>query len=146
MGEIKSRDKDWAGVENMLCRVDDFQPTTPRVGARGMLTLTCLEKRGTWEPGTQATVLHKLDYANLCAALIERGVADDELAVVVWSKRYSYRWARWLSAFMPRMTVVIFKKRSLELLFDDSLEPNLRGLERHKATVWVAEFRPYVLT
>lgn len=145
MGDLIHRDSDWAAFDGLMCRVDDFQPFYKWFGPRGILTLTCIEK-GQSEAPFRAAVLHKLDYENLRAAMIERGVADDEEAIIVWTKTYYYTYAKLLKAFMPRMVVMIFKKRSLQLLMDNSLEPALRGMERHKAELPVAEWTPHPLT
>lgn len=150
-----SRDRDWVGVEGMLCRVDKFLPADNIIGRkaslfhwgpRGIVKLTCLEERGALPPGSLGAVFHKLDYTNLHAAIIERGVADDEEAVIVWSRTYSYFWARWLSPFMPRMVVLIFKKRSLRLLLEKDFEPELSGEARFLAEMWVKEWKPHALS
>ena len=144
MGDLIHRDSDWAAFDGLMCRVDDFQPLEG-FGPRGILTLTCIE-RGPNEAPFRASVFHKLDAAHLRAALIERGVADDEEAIIVWTKTYYYAYAKLFKAFMPRMVVMIFKKRSLQLLMDNSLEPELRGVERLKAELPVAEWKPHPLT
>ena len=139
----------------MHCRVDKFLPANDirwrktslfQWAPRGIVELTCLEKSNALPPGTLGAVFHKLDYANLHAAIIERGVAQDEEAVIVWSRKYSFFWARWLSPFMPRLVVMIFKKRSWRLLLDKDFEPDLRGEARFLEEVYVEEWMPHALS
>ena len=152
MSKGLARDGDWGIVDGRLCKVSHFSPSAMvkdgKVASAGWRTpyasvvIECVDGKIKLPQNTLGTVTHRLDFRHLWAAFVERGIENDEVVVIVWTKKYTRLVSRILSPFMPRMTVMIFKDRAYNLLIDSNLEPNLRGEARFLAELPSAEWRP----
>lgn len=138
-----------------MCKVNKFVPSA-RIEA-GKITsggwrqpyatikVQCVEGHPELPPNALATITHKIDFKNLWAAFIERGISDDEVVIIVRSKKYLRGYARIFAYFMPRMIVMIFKNHAFKLLIDPDFEPELKGEARFLAELPVEEWRPHVM-
>jgi hypothetical protein len=138
-----------------MCRVSHFTPFAKVEGAKvvsadrrkpyGEIALECTEGGTKLPPDTVGAITHKLDFKNLWAAFIERGIDDDEIVVIVYSKKYLKRSLKIFSPFMPRLTVMIFKAEAYKLLRDNCYKPQLRGEARFLGELPIMEWRPEAL-
>ena len=156
MSMVLNRDDDWSIVDGRVCRVIRFNPLAKierrkivcmnRTAPYAFIELECAERSVCLPPNTAGSVVHKLDFIHLWNAFVDRGIDDDETLAVVWSKNYSKTHAKIFSAFMPRLTVLIFKNYGYNLLLDPSFEPSFRGEERFRAERPVAQWTPKALS
>jgi hypothetical protein len=90
-------------------------------------------------------VTHKLDFEHLSEALSRRESEPNTEVLIVWTKRFLKRGAKFVARFMPRMWVMLCRENTYELMTDQTYEPELRGLERHLAQQPIAEWKPDVM-
>jgi len=145
------RDEDWRPFDGEICRVVEFRPMAGRVegtevkSSSGSLPYAAIEieSRILDEP-TTGFITNKLDFRHLWEAFNVRGVAENEEVLVIWNKSHLRRGTRWLARTMPGLVVWICRKPAYELINDPTFQPELDGLERHRAYSPIAEYKPDV--
>lgn len=150
-------DSEWMLIEGRACRVIGFTPFASVAHGKVVAPSTtvpyasvALECTGI-SSVVQGFVTHKVDFANLWAALKERGVSDDEEVVIFWTtKDYKWGFLRFLSRFPPKMWVTIRRRGSLDIL--DRLcdptrprEPGFDSMAAVRATEPLMEWKPGVM-
>jgi hypothetical protein len=140
-------DADWSPIDGEACRVLEFTPLAKVengevISVNSMpyasVSLECTKL----PPDSVGFVTHKEDFQNLWSAFMERGIQEDEEAIIFWSKRHLKPSARPLSAFMPRLWVTICKKGAYELMTDPDRNPELQGEARYLAIRPIEDWKP----
>jgi hypothetical protein len=91
-------------------------------------------------------IAHRDDFLNLWRAFEERGIGEDEEAIVHWIKKSQLRsLARLMSKTMPGLSVWVCPKHAYEVMIDDDFRPELTGSERWDARSPLAKWTPEVL-
>jgi len=127
-GELRlDTDREWAVIDGEPCRVLAFtpfslikngkvlagKPTDPYPHA--ILTLECKKVQGI----IKGYVWHKIDFRHLWEVFETRTVKENEEVIIFWTKRnYKYFWGRYLSYFLPKLRVDIYRKGWLEYMAD----------------------------
>lgn len=107
------KDRDWSLIDGELCLISDFSPMMGSVVKDGevispdrnlpyaSVTLECKKHQGK----IKGFITHKIDFANLWAALKERGIDGGQKEVLAyWSaKHYKYGWYQAISNFFLAM-------------------------------------------
>jgi hypothetical protein len=155
MSYTLSRDSDWAAFDGLMFKVSHFTPlakiengrvtSVDRTMPYAFVDVECVERLEPVSQEIVGEITHKIDFENLWAALIDRGVAVDETVVIVWYKSALTGIMKMFSVFMPGLVVMIFKNHAFRLLTDPKFQPELRGEARFLAELPVAEWRPDVL-
>ena len=145
------RDGDWTAVDGRPCKVLKFTPlakfedgkisSKDKATPYALITLDCLE----FPSGSIGAVTHKIDFMHLWTAFIERGIGDDEEVIIFWQKMKLKGIWKLLSAFMPRMAVVVCKSGAYELMANRNYRPELVGEARAIATMPIENWIPEVL-
>ena len=145
------KDSEWGAIDGELCRVIRFTPMASiqdgKVRALNMVTpyaAVILERAKTSEP-IEGFIAHKMDFKHLWAAFKERGVGQDEEVIVGWSKKHLKGYARVLSAFTPKLWVMICPKGAFELMTNLQNRPDLHGEARFLAERPIVEWKPEVM-
>jgi hypothetical protein len=94
---------------------------------------------------TTGYVTHKLDFEHLTAAFSLRESEPGTEVLMVWTKELLRRGVKLFSRFMPRMFVMLCHESTYELIIDHTYMPELQGMERHNATMPIAEWLPDVM-
>jgi len=143
---------DWNVIDGEACRVLEFQPmgsaikegkvqamdkSTPYAS----ITLECKK----YPNKITAYITHKMDFQHLWEAFKERGVKDNEEAIVSYSKKFFKSYAKIFSSFMPKLWITICPKGAFELMTDPENRPELQGEARFLAERPIAEWKPEVM-
>ena len=147
-------DRDWALLDGLLCEVISFLPLARLEGDKiippsrsmpyAVVEMACYENGMSLAKGTLGAISHKDDFLKLWTAFVDRGVSKDERLFIHWSKQNLRPVARLFSVFMPRIAVFIFKNDGYELLSDNKYRPELRGVDRWKASEPIVHWQPSV--
>ena len=99
MSNTLSRDHEWSMVEGEFCEVSRFEPfatckkgrvsSVDRTMPYALVALECREKSIQLAPETTGAIRHKLDFRNLWAAFVERGVSQPRMRCGALSFRSS---------------------------------------------------------
>ena len=147
------KDKEWSVIDGEPCRVIDFSPFGSRIDEDGKvmsfnktlpyasITMEC-KKLGKNITGY---ITHKMDFQHLWAAFKERTVKEDEEVIILWTKRHYKGAAKFTSAFMPRLWVMVCPKGAFELMTDSDYKPELTGLARWNAMKPIIDWKPEVM-
>ncbi|WP_157123708.1 hypothetical protein [Allosphingosinicella indica] len=128
MDKVLRSDRDWAAIDGELCRVRKFREFGARiadgkfveVGTCRPYAIVSLECRKL-PVGTVGCITHKLDFAHLWAVFRERGIGDDEEALIFWTRRNLKPVAKAVSLFMPKLWVMIWTRGAYERETDPEL-------------------------
>lgn len=146
------KDSEWSAIDSKLCRAVNFNPsgasiengrvvTVDRTTPYASLVLEC-EDGGKYK----GFITQKVDFTNSWRAFKERGISDNEEAIIVWSnRRYKYKWLKLLSVFLPKLHVMICPKGAFELMTDSKYKPELSGEARWNAQKPIQEFKPEII-
>lgn len=123
------RDSDWQQIAGKICRVVRLIPLSGRVENgkvvevldKSMPYATIALESHEWGGKISGSIINKTDFLNLWEAF--REVHRDEDVLIVWSLGRKYFWARPLSVFLPRLTIMVLPKNLYEILPPDEL-PN----------------------
>jgi len=145
-------DQQWSAIDGEACRVTDFTPLGSSVQDGKVLAhdrstpyaSVTLECRKLPNP-VIGFVTHKVDFANLWAAFEDRGVANDEEVIVIWSIRHYKSPYGGLKRVLPKMWVMVCRSGALELMVDPESSPELKGMARWEAEKPIAEWKPDVM-
>ncbi len=145
------KDNQWSTIDGELCRVIDF---VPRCAIKDGKVLV----RNKWRPyaivtieckrlseKTTGFIYHKVDFINLWLAFKERGLREDEEALIIWSKKHYKKLHKMFAVFLPKLWVMICPKGSFELETNLSHRPELTGEARWSATRPIIEWKPEVM-
>jgi len=151
MEQTLLRDNDWSIVEDALCRVKGFSPmatiqhgkvlTLGRSAPYASVTLECKKLPHT----INGFIAHKMDFLHLWAAFKERPLGEDEEVLIIWTKKHYKGYAKILSAFIPRLRVMVCPKGAFQLETDPNFRPELKGEARWKATSPIVDWKPEVM-
>jgi hypothetical protein len=145
-------DKEWSIIDAEFCRVVDFSPlgasikngqviTANKVLPYATITIEC-RKFPTYVKGY---IYHKIDFQHLWAAFKERTIKQDEEVLIFWSKKHYKSYVKVLSAFMPRLWVMIFPKEAYELMTDKNYKQEMSTSERIRKTSIIIDWKPNVM-
>lgn len=148
-------DSEWSVIDGVACQVVDFVPlASVRNGKVCAISKTTpyasviVKCRKFPESVVTGYVTHKMDFMHLWAAFKDRTLKQDEEVVLFWSKQ-NYKWyAKFVSAFMPRLWVMVCPKGAyelMELMADKNYRPDLLGFARLNATLPIIEWKPDVM-
>jgi hypothetical protein len=147
------KDKEWSVIDGEACRVIDFNPLGATVNADGevqsidkttpyaSITLEC-EKLGK---NIRGYITHKIDFKHLWTAFRERMVKEDEEVIIIWTRKHYKAGVKYVSAFMPKLWVMVCAKRAFDLMTNDDYKPELTGLERWEAQKPITDWKPEVM-
>lgn len=91
-------------------------------------------------------LIHKEDYLHVWQASEQRGIADNEELLVVWTNtNYKSKLISAMSKAMPKIIVWISPKDSFKLMHDQEFRPELVGGERLLAYSFIKEIKPDVM-
>jgi hypothetical protein len=90
-------------------------------------------------------ITHKMDFEHLWAAFKDRTVKEDEEVIIYWTKKHYKGPAKLLSAFMPRLWVMICPKGAFELIINFDYKPELTGEARWNAMKPIIDWKPEVM-
>src|SRR5437016_3817174 len=110
---ILRTDREWSVTDGAPCRVIAFTPsatihngkvvTHNRTEPYASVILECKKFPQT----TTGCITHRTDFQHLWNAFRKRGVAENEEVIIFWSNKHLKTYAKLLSAFMPRLWVMI---------------------------------------
>jgi hypothetical protein len=153
MDDILVTDKHWEPFDGGVCRISSFSAwasvkdgkviSSNKKMPYGTFDIHEIEFQKLVEPIT-AYIRHSMDFAHLWQAFEVRGVADDEVAAVVWTKKHYKSFSKWFPAFLPRMIVWIFTEEGYSLC-DTNYKPEFKGQERFLAMRPIFELKPPVM-
>ncbi len=145
------KDSEWSVIDSEPCRVISFTPlasiengkilASKKMEPYASVTLECKKI----PVAVKGFITHKEDFAHLWAAFRERRLADNEEAIIIWSKKHLKTYAKICSAFMPRLWVMICPKGAFEIMTDSNWKPELTGEARWIATKSAVEWKPEVM-
>ncbi len=136
------RDSDWAPLDGWFCRVTTLRPFPTSKGYP--YASVQVEAPPLTEPVT-GFVTHKLDFEHLSEAFSRSEIEPDTEVQIVWTKKRYKRGVKLFARIMPRMEVRLCRKNAYELMYDETYEPELRGAERVRAHLPIAEWIPDVM-
>jgi hypothetical protein len=147
------KDKDWNVIDGEPCRVIDFSPLGAQIDVDGKvksidkvtpyasITMEC-EKLGK---NIRGYITHEIDFKHLWAAFRERMVKEDEEVIIIWTRKNYKTGVKYVSAFMPKLWVMICAKGAFDLIINDEYKPELTGLARFDATKPIIDWKPEVM-
>jgi hypothetical protein len=147
------KDKEWSVIDGEACRVIDFSPLGAIINADGevqsidkttpyaSITIEC-EKLGK---NIRGYITHKIDFKHLWTAFRERMVKEDEEVIIIWTKKHYKVGIKYVSAFMPKLWVMVCAKGAFDLMTNDDYKPELTGLERWEAQKPITDWKPEVM-
>jgi hypothetical protein len=147
------KDKEWSVIDGEACRVIDFSPLGAIINADGevqsidkttpyaSITLEC-EKLGK---DIRGYITHKIDFKHLWTAFRERMVKEDEEVIIIWTRKHYKAGVKYVSAFMPKLWVMVCAKGAFDLMTNDDYKPELTGLERWEAQKPIIQWKPEVM-
>ena len=103
------RDKDWEHLDGHLCKVSSFTPWASVMDGKvissnkampyATIEIDEVSLNKLPEP-ISGYITHSMDFTHLWHVFEVRGVQDDEVIAVIWTKQnYKSRVIRWFSAF-----------------------------------------------
>ena len=138
------KDSEWATIDGEACLVTKFTPAASVQGGRiisrssstpyASLSLEC--KSGVIE----GFVTHKVDFVNLWVAFNERGVSAKEEVIIIWTRKYKWRFLKYLSIFLPKLWIMICPKGAVQFMRN----PNLPGFT-WSAIKPIMEYKPEII-
>jgi len=144
------KDRDWGVIDGDICRVTNFSPLCSfkdgKVVTRDKATPYAsveveYKKLSAKRVGF---ICHKVDFIHLWTAFKEK--RQDQEVLVIWSRRHYKLWLyKLLSAFMPKMWILLCPEGAFELETDNAYKPELTGEARWKATAPIMEWKPEVM-
>ncbi|MDD4052158.1 MAG: hypothetical protein PHR28_09715 [candidate division Zixibacteria bacterium] len=148
---ILLNDSQWVLIDGKICRATEFFPIATVKNGKAYSSNKAtpyasfrLECRGLPQMAT-AYAAHKIDFLHLWLAFRERLLQQDEEVLIFWSKQHYRGWASLLSAFFPRMWVMVCPKGAFELLADPNHRPELTGEARWNAQRAIVEWKPAIM-
>jgi|SRR5215510_2035736 len=121
------KNSQWSAIDGELCLITNFHPMLGSKVENGVVfsvdktipyasvSLTCRRATET----ITGFITHKLDFQNLWAVFQERGLGDGEEALMYWTQtHYTNLVARFFSATMPKVIVMVCKKGTYESVPD----------------------------
>lgn len=148
---ILLKNKDRSFIDGEFCRLIRF---TPLVGYVENGVVKAVDSRTPYGsvhieckkiPGKiTGFITNKVDFLNLWKALKERDLKSNEEVIIIWSrKNYKHKLLklRCISAFMPKLRVVICPKGLYESITRKSLDPELASfiIDEDKIAEWKFE-------
>jgi hypothetical protein len=87
-----------------------------------------------------------MDFTNLWSVFQERGVQNDEVVIVSWTREhYRFRVYKWLSRFMPKLAIWVYTEEGYRLWWDRDYRPDYTGIERLKESQPLVRLKPPVM-
>lgn len=145
------KDRDWQMLEGDACRVVDFTPMAViEDGKVRAPSLTLSYASVTFEckklpQVVDGFICHKVDFANLSAAIKERSLREDTEVLMFWNKKHLRGYAKLFSNLMPRFCFMLCPKGAFELLTDSAQRPELKGEARFLAMRPIMQWTPEVM-
>jgi hypothetical protein len=144
-------DKNWSFIDGEICRVNDFCPMasiengklimTNKIPWFAVVTIECKK----FPKPAKGYIYHKTDFQHLWMAFKERKIKQNEEVLIFWSKKYYKGIAKLLTAFMPRLWVMVCPKEAFEIMTDDNFKPELNAEERAHASLPIINWKPSVM-
>jgi len=148
---ILRKDSEWSVIDGEPCKVIEFTPSAIIKNGRvvalnknepyASVVLECKKL----SQQTKGFIYHKMDFQHLWAAFKERGVRENEEAIIFYSKKRLKSYAKLFSVFMPRLWVMICPKGAFELMADPNNRPELQGEARFLAELPIVEWKPELI-
>jgi hypothetical protein len=118
------RDKEWEPFAGHLCRVSSFHPWASvvdgKVTARtkvmpyAVIEIDEINSQKLPEPVT-GYITHSMDFAHLWQVFEVRGVQEDEVVAIFWTKQnYRSKIHKLFSSGMPKLIVWVWRKRATD--------------------------------
>lgn len=148
---ILRKDSEWSVIDSEPCRVIEFTPSASVENGKVISSnktepyASVIFECKKLPQQTKGFICHKMDFQHLWAAFKERGVRQDEEVIIFYSRKHFKSYAKFFSAFMPRLWVMICQKGAFELMTDPNSRPELRGEARFLAERPIAEWKPEVM-
>jgi hypothetical protein len=148
------RDKDWKHLDGDLCKVSSFTPWASVMDGKvissnktlpyAVIEIDEVNFHKLPEP-LVGYISHSMDFTHLWHVFEDRGVQEDEVVAVTWTKQhYKSIVYKLLSVFMPRLVVWIFTQEGYRL-WDNDYRPDYRSLERYEESRPILELKPPVM-
>jgi len=83
-----------------------------------------------------------MDFQHLWAAFEGRSAKENEGVIIFYSKKHLKSYAKFFSAFMPRLWVMVCPKSAFELMTNPESRPELQGEVRFLAERPIVELKP----
>lgn len=130
-------------IDGELCKLIDFSPyNISGFPYRATVNLEC----NKFPNGVNGYIYHKEDFDNLSTAFKMKTSTPNTEVIFFWSKKqYKNFIYKALSAFMPRLWVMLCSVGTYKLHTDQNYRPELTGEARYKATIPVKEWKPDVM-
>ena len=145
------KDSQWSTIDGEPCRVIDFIPMASIKEGK----ISAIDKKTPYASvvleskklptETRGFIMHKVDFMHLWLAFKERGVKQDEEVLIFWTKKHYKGVYKIVSAFLPRLWVMICKKDASELMTDPDSRPELQGKARFLAQRPIIDWKPEVM-
>jgi hypothetical protein len=146
------KDKDWESVQGKLCKVISFTPTARIKDGKvvainktypyASIEIGDIELQTLKKPIT-GFVTHRIDFMNLWHVFKDRGVKEDEIVAVVWTKEnFKSKLYKLFPSILPKMIIIIFTKEGYRLTCDESYKPELTGEARFLKQKPIEELKP----
>ena len=145
------KDSEWGVIDGEPCKVIKFTPlakiengkviTSNKTEPYASVVFECKKL----PEQTEGLICHKMDFQHLWAAFKERGIKENEEVIIFYSKKHLKSYAKFFSAFMPRLWVMVCPKGAFELMTNSESRPELQGEARFLAERPIAEWKPKVM-
>lgn len=99
-----------------------------------------------FEGSAMLTLVHKDDFLHVWQAFEERGIGDDEEALVIWTdSNYKNKVFSVMKSAMPKVIVWICPKGAYKIMHDQTYKPELTGEARFRAKAPIVEIKSEVM-
>jgi hypothetical protein len=151
MNSDLKRNVDWNIIDGLLCKVIEFIPialirngkihAANKAEPYASVILMCENGPNAIKAG----ICHKMDFQHLWAAIIVRGVHENEEVLICHRRKSLKKYAKLFSVFMPKLFVMLCPKGAFDLLTDPKIRPDLQGEARFLAMKPIMQWKPEVL-